>query len=160
MVSRFDFGNGGGYFVSPMNRVFYPLRGGVEVTTKFLTVHGVRYDVAGLSQLRIGALPHQQHRRILVRLLVADAVIALVIAGVAHSAIAVGAAIAYFAFAAVILRFAIHKWPPPLALVATYYGHRQMILVSRDHRAFHQICRALERAGERHQPSRGVEAHA
>ncbi len=136
------------YFRSTGDREFYPLKGGIAIIGKTLQVNGERFDINDLSNLQWSPLSPPRIRKIIIRLLGADAIIAMIIAAADRSLIAILAAVGYLIFSAVVIRLAIYRWPPPLLLFGDYRGRPVKLFQSSDHAEFSAVRRALIRAVE------------
>jgi hypothetical protein len=128
--------------------VFYPARRGVSVTNRIFKAFGSAYPIGELSGVVWGAGSVQTARRMTVRLVAVEALIAIIIVASTQTYIAVLAAFGYLLLAATTIRLAVHRWPTPLELWADYRGEPTKLYVSTNHTEFHQVTRALQRALE------------
>ena len=134
-------------------RVFYPLRAGVEVTDRWLTVHGQRYALEHMAAVgwQHGLVPPQ--RRTVFTMIGAGTVLAVVLA--AGEMLAFGPSVVTGLIAALyvvstiaLLQLAFHRWPTPLELQADYRGEPRVLYTSSDPTEFRKVCRAVMRAME------------
>jgi hypothetical protein len=128
--------------------IFYPLRAGVSVTDTHLTVHGRRYKICDLTYPQWERMSPSTARRLTVHFVGVEAVIAIAIAAVASSLLAVIAAATYLAGVSGVMWIGMYRWPIRLRLSANYRGRDVVLYISSDHTQFHQVCRSLIRATE------------
>lgn len=129
----------------------YYHKGGVQVTSRYLSVDGDRYELAELTDITRtrGAV----HPGVVVGLVTAGAE-AVIIAPLVEMMDAVGAP-AVWLLATVALSVpcvvgfvCARRWPAEYELVCWYRGHQIAVFATRDEREFGQVTRALCRAVE------------
>ncbi len=129
-------------------RIHYPYRQGVEVTSRHFTALGSTYAITGLTDAGFSIGTLQAGRRTMWWLLASELPIVVAIVAAAPTLVAVACAAGYLFFASGMLAFAKRRWPTPLELWATYQGELVLLHISSDYTEFHKIQRALLRAME------------
>jgi hypothetical protein len=125
---------------------FYPPRRGVTVTDRYFRANGRTFPISGLADAVWGQGSVQTARRMTVRMVAVEGVLAAVIVALTPTAIAVLAALGYLLFATIMIAVGVRRWPTPYELWADVDGEPIKLYVSTDRTEFCQVKRALCRA--------------
>jgi hypothetical protein len=134
--------------------IFYPLRRGILVTDGWFCAERQRLAVGDIGDVGWRQSGGHITRRIARRILMTEAVLALLViilaaAGSGLSLIGFALAVAYLAGAALVTWLSAYRYPGPLQLWASRRnGGHVLLFSSSDQLEFHKVRRALERAVE------------
>ena len=128
--------------------IFYPTRHGVTVTDRLFRAHGRIYQISELSDAGWGRGSVQTARRMTVRLVAVEGLLAAVIVALTPTFVAIVAALGYVLLATILIASDVRRWPTPYELWADYYDVPTKLYVSTNSTEFCQVKRALCRAME------------
>jgi hypothetical protein len=128
----------------PGEKVYYPSRRGVEVTSRRFTVPGRAYLIEHLTEAGFSIGTLQGGRRVKLWLLTTELPIVAALVAAGLTPVAVASIGGYCVFTTGLLWFG--DRPTPLELWATYQDRLVLLFISSDYAEFNQVREALQRA--------------
>jgi hypothetical protein len=137
-------------FAKRMTIIFYPPRSGVSVTDRHLTVDGECFLISKIDHLVHGPSATQVSRRLSVRVMAIEVMIAAGIAAATPSTVAIAVIFVYLILTGALVWYALKRNPRAEQLWCEYDGRATMLFESTDKIEFGQVERAVLRATEHH----------
>jgi hypothetical protein len=129
----------------PPERVHYRQRG-VEVTSRYLTVHRDRYQIDELAEIMLARGGWHPGVKIGIATAVVEAAALAPLMGIVSAAVMWLVAPVALSVPLVVALVCAVRWPPTYALVARYRGREVTLFATRDSHEFGSVTRALRRA--------------